>query len=321
MKTKILIAFALVYLVWGSTYLAIRVAVETIPPFLLAGTRNLVAGAVLLAVTRWWRSGPRRPSRWNGRQLWQGALVMGFLMFVLGNGILSWVETRMDSGLAALIVGCIPLFVVVIERVKWWGERRALTPQKTIGVLVGIGGLALLVAPGASGAGVRIDALAAGALLLGALGWAIGTVAGRELPHPEDKIESAAMTMLAGGALITLVAAFTGEFRAFDIGRVSAQGVLAWAYLVVFGSMITYSAYAWLVATVEASTLATYALVNPVVAVILGWALVGERLTGRMLLAAAVILLGLGLTLFGQKWGEVAVRVLPLRSLGLKKAA
>lgn len=315
-RGRILIAFAIVYLVWGSTYLGIRVAVETIPPFLLAASRSLFAGAILYAFARW-RAGRReggssahsfahaqdRPPVRRSAQ-WRTAFIMGFLMFVMGNALLSWAETRIDSGLAALIVGAIPLWVVVMARLNPYGPKREITLQKFVGVVVGIAGLGMLVWPGsATTAGVRMDPLAIGLLMLGSLGWAWGTVISPSLAHSGDKLEGSAMTMLAGGAMILIPAALRGEFAQLHPELISARSIAAWVYLVIFGSMIAYSAYVYLVASCEASTVATYALVNPIVAVFLGWLFVGEVVTSRMVLATVVIVAGLALTLFG---GEAA---------------
>lgn len=307
-RGRILIAFAIVYLVWGSTYLGIRVAVETIPPFLLAASRSLVAGAILYAFARWRAGQSERstsaPPPIRRSALWRTAFIMGFLMFVMGNALLSWAETRIDSGLAALIVGAIPLWVVVMARLNPYGARREITLQKFVGVVVGIAGLGMLVWPGsATTAGVRMDPLAIGLLMLGSLGWAWGTVISPSLAHPGDKLEGSAMTMLAGGAMILIPAALKGEFAQLHPALISGRSLLAWAYLVVFGSMVAFSAYVYLVASCEASTVATYALVNPIVAVFLGWLFVGEVVTSRMLFATIVIVAGLALTLFG---GEAA---------------
>lgn len=305
-RARLLLAFGIVYLVWGSTYLAIRVGVETIPPFILSGTRNLVAGLLLLTLVRLRgrkattsAHPPFRPS-----VHWRTAVIMGFLMFALGNAILSWAETRIDSGLAALLVGAIPLWVVLIARFNPWGPTRAITPQKVIGVAVGIAGLGLLVWPGAGqDGGLRLDPLAIGLLFIGSIGWAVGTVIAPSLPHPADKFEGSGMTMVMGGAMILLVATVRGEWSALDLGAIPLIGAVCWLYLVVFGSMIAYSAYVYLMANAEATTVATYALVNPVVAVFLGWLLLHEVVTSRMLLATGVIIAGLAFTLFG---GEVA---------------
>ena len=307
-RGRILIAFAIVYLVWGSTYLGIRVAVETIPPFILAASRSLFAGAILFAFARWRANrnaaagaqAPKRPSAAH----WRTAFIMGFLMFVMGNALLSWAETRIDSGLAALIVGAIPLWVVVMARLNPYGAKREITLQKFVGVVVGIAGLGMLVWPGsATTAGVRMDPLAIGLLMLGSLGWAWGTVISPSLAHSGDKLEGSAMTMLAGGAMILIPATLKGEFALLHPELISGRSIAAWVYLVIFGSMIAYSAYVYLVASCEASTVATYALVNPIVAVFLGWLFVGEVVTSRMLLATIVIVAGLALTLFG---GEAA---------------
>ena len=299
-RGKIILAFAIVYVVWGSTYLGIRVAVETIPPFILSGTRQLAAGVLLLAFARWRSRGNERSA--VGRAEWLSASLMGILMFLLGNGLLSWAETRIDSGLAALLVGAIPLWVVILERFKPWGERRPVTAQKALGVAVGLVGLGLLVWPADHG-GVRMDPLAIGLVMIGSLGWAVGTVIAPSLKHSKDKVESAAMSMLAGGVIVLGVAAVKGELAGFTLASVGVRGWASWWYLVVFGSMIAYSAYVWLLAHVEAGKIATYALVNPIVAVFLGWLLVGEAITPKMLLATAIIIAGLALTLFG---GEAA---------------
>ena len=304
MKSKVLLAFAIVYLVWGSTYLGIRIAVETIPPFVMAGFRNVLAGAFLLALVRIRNrrrtaAAPQRPSA----SYWRTAAIMGFLMFALGNALLSWVETRIDSGLAALLVGAIPLWVVLIARFNIWGPRRDITVQRLVGLVVGLAGLAMLVWPGTATAGVRFDWLAVGVLVIGSWGWAIGTVVAPGLPHPADKLEGSGMTMLTGGAMILTVATVRGEWGEFHPAAISWQSYAALAYLVVFGSMIAYSAYAYLMVTTEATTVATYALVNPIVAVFLGWLILGEVVTTRMVVATAVIIAGLALTLFG---GELA---------------
>lgn len=296
-RGRILIAFAIVYVVWGSTYLGIRVAVETIPPFMLSATRSFVAGILLFAFARWRGRGQRRPL--PSRQEWTAAVLMGFLMFVMGNALLSWAETRIDSGLAALVVGAIPLWVVILERFKPWEGRKEVTLQKGLGVAVGLAGLGLLVWPGASTGGVRMDPLAIGLLMIGSMGWAVGTVIAPVLKQAKDKMENAAMSMLTGGVMVLAIALIRGE--RLVLGDVSARSWVSWVYLVIFGSMIAYSAYVWLVAHVEAGKIATYALVNPIVAVFLGWLLVGEQVTARMLIATVIIIAGLTLTLFGRE--------------------
>jgi drug/metabolite transporter (DMT)-like permease len=298
LRGRILIAFAIVYVVWGSTYLGIRVAVETIPPFMLSATRSFVAGALLFAFARWRARGESRPL--PSRAEWRGAWLMGFLMFVLGNALLSWAETRIDSGLAALVVGAIPLWVVLLQRFGPWGARKEVTLQKGLGVAVGLAGLGLLVWPSGSGhGGVRMDTLAIGLLMFGSMGWAVGTVIAPTLIQAKDKMENAAMSMLTGGVMVLIIALVRGE--RLVLGAISGRSFASWIYLVVLGSMLAYSAYVWLVAHVEAGKIATYALVNPIVAVFLGWLLVDEKVTARMLAATVIIIAGLTLTLFGSE--------------------
>ena len=188
---------------------------------------------------------------------------------------------------------------MILERFKPWEGRKEVTLQKGLGVAVGLVGLGLLVWPGAATGGVRMDALAIGLLMIGSMGWAVGTVIAPVLKQAKDKMENAAMSMLTGGVMVLAIALIRGERLA--LGEVSARSWVSWVYLVIFGSMIAYSAYVWLVAHVEAGKIATYALVNPIVAVFLGWLLVGEQVTARMLIATAIIIAGLTLTLFGRE--------------------
>lgn len=298
LRGRTLIAFAIVYVVWGSTYLGIRVAVETIPPFMLSASRSFVAGILLFAFARWRARGEQRPL--PSRAEWRGAWLMGFLMFVLGNALLSWAETRIDSGLAALLVGAIPLWVVILDRFSPWGSGKGVTIQKGLGVALGLVGLGLLVWPSGSGhGGVRMDPLAIGLLMFGSMGWAVGTVIAPKLTLAKDKVENAAMSMLTGGVMVLVIALIRGE--RLVLSAVSGRSLVSWVYLVSFGSMLAYSAYVWLVAHVEAGKIATYALVNPIVAVFLGWLLVGEAVTPRMLLATVIIIAGLTLTLMGRE--------------------
>jgi len=317
LRGRILIAFAIVYVVWGSTYLGIRVAVETIPPFLLSATRSFVAGVLLFAFARWRTRGEARPL--PSRAEWRGAWLMGFLMFVLGNALLSWAETRIDSGLAALVVGAIPLWVVILDRYSPWGSGEGVTLQKGLGVAVGLVGLGLLVWPSGSGrGGVRMDALAIGLLMFGSMGWAVGTVIAPKLVLAKDKMENAAMSMLTGGVMVLVIALVRGE--RLTLSAVSGRSFAAWVYLVVLGSMLAYSAYVWLVAHVEAGKIATYALVNPIVAVFLGWLLAGEAVTARMLVATVIIVVGLTLTLLGREIAAWAGRTARATGQQIKQA-
>jgi drug/metabolite transporter (DMT)-like permease len=274
-------AFAAVYVVWGSTYLAILFAIETIPPFLMAGARFLVSGAALYAWTR--SRGAPRPTRAN----WRAAAVVGAFLLVGGNGGVAWSEQRVPSGLAALLVATVPLWMVLLD---WWrGGGARPTGRTWAGIAVGFLGLGILVGPAELLGGGAADPLGAGVLVLASVLWAIGSVDSRRAALPESPFQATAMEMLAGGALLVLVGSATGEWGRFDPAAVSGRSLLALAYLIAFGSCVGFTAYIWLLRHVEVAKVSTYAYVNPVVAVFLGWLLAGEPVTARTLAAAAVI--------------------------------
>lgn len=279
---KLVAAFAAVYLVWGSTYLAIRFAIETLPPFLMAGARFLAAGGVLYAVMR--ARGEPRPSPVH----WRSAAVVGGLLLFLGNGGVVWAEQTVPSGVAALLVATLPLWMVLLEWARPGGERP--TGRVVAGLVVGFAGLVLLVGPSELVGGQRVDPVGAGVVLFAALAWAAGSIYSRSAPLPSSPFLATGMEMLAGGALLVAAGAVTGELGALDPAGVSARSALALAYLVVFGSLVGFTAYIWLLRVSTPSRVSTYAYVNPVVAVLLGWALAGEPLSARVLGAAAVII-------------------------------
>ncbi|HUI06534.1 MAG TPA: EamA family transporter [Verrucomicrobiae bacterium] len=282
-RWQIATAFASIYLFWGSTYLAIRLAVETLPPFSMAGARALVAGSLLYAWTRW-RGAPRpEPVHWRA-----AAIVGGFLLLG-GNGLVSWSEQRVPSGIAALIVGSVPLWMALLE---WlWHSGPRPTVGIVLGLFVGFAGLGFLVAPGKLGDMNRIDPLGAGALLLAAFLWGSGSLYSRRARLPASQLMAASMEMLAGGALLLLAGGLTGEWLRFEPTRVVPHSIVAWAYLIVFGSLVGFTAYVWLLKATTPARASTYAYVNPVVAVVLGWAFAGEPITPRVLMAAAAIIL------------------------------
>lgn len=282
-RARVVIAFAAIYLVWGSTYLAIRYAIETLPPFLMAGTRFLVAGSVMYAWARL-RSAPapRRPE-------WHGAALIGALLLLGGNGGVVWAETRIPSGLAALLVATVPLWMVLIE---WWGGGARPTRRVVAGLVAGFAGLALLIGPADLLGGDAVDLLGTAAVLVGSLSWAFGSVISRRVALPSSPLLGTGMEMLAGGALLMLAGTILGEWGRLDPAGASRQSLLGLLYLIVAGSWIGFTAYVWLLRHVEVSKVATYAYVNPVVAVLLGWAIAGERLTLRTLAATVVIVAG-----------------------------
>lgn len=288
-RTLLITAFVIVYIVWGSTYLAIRVAVETMPPFLLAGLRFLVAGTLMFV---WLRlRGVPMPNR----SQWTHAALAGTLMLLSGNGLVVWAEKSISSGLAALIVAMTPVWFALLDWLRPAGKRPAM--HSVIGIAVGFGGVALLVSGhGASGTAASQNPWGVAAVMLAGLSWAAGTLWARYNAKPESPWMNAALQMICGGAGLLVVSAILGEPARFHFTQISPASWLAWAYLVVFGSWIAFSAYVWLLKATTPARLATYAYVNPVIAVFLGRLILGEPLGVRALWAAAVILAGVAIT-------------------------
>jgi drug/metabolite transporter (DMT)-like permease len=276
-------AFTAIYLVWGSTFLAIRFAVETIPPFAMMALRCLLGGAILLVVARWRES----DAPWPTRREWVGAALVGSLFFVGCHGLLAYAEQRVPSGMAALCLATIPLFVPLLIWVAPNGQRPSL--RASLGLLAGFTGVVLLVASQGSGGGLSPGQAAL--VLFTALCWAAGTVATRMVPMPQSSMLGAAAPLLAGAAVLVVIALLSGELDPSRFSDVSAKSVGGLLYLVVFGTVLTFSAYIWLLRQVAPSRVATYAFVNPAVAVLLGWALAGEAISGGSLLATGVIVL------------------------------
>lgn len=278
---RVLAAFAGIYFVWGSTFLAIRYAVESIPPFLMIGVRSAIAGALLYGWSRL-RGEPRpRPAQWRA------AAVGGLCFFVLGHGTLAWAEQRVPSGLAAVVLALIPAWVVLLDWLRPGGVRPGA--PVLLGVLLGFAGLVLLVGPEAVAGGASVDAIAAGLLALAALAWAFGSLYSRYRTHGASPVALSGMQLLCGGAILLLAGTATGEWGALLERPITARAIASLGYLIAFGSVLTFSGYIWLLRVRPPARVATYAYVNPVVAVALGWALAGEVLTPRDLLAAAVI--------------------------------
>lgn len=282
---RVVAALAVVYVVWGSTYLAIAVAIETLPPFLMAALRFGLAGVALALWTA--RRGDWAGQRPDRRQ-WAAATVTGGLMLVGGNGAVTWAEQHIDSGVAALLVATVPLWMGFLAHLS--GER--LRARAVVGLVTGFAGVGLLVG-GSAGGGV-----AAGPALVvvaGAAAWAGGSLLSQRLALPARPLVATAMQMLAGSALFALVGVAGGELSRLDVGAVSGRSLLAVAYLAAFGSVLAFSAYVWLLRNAATSLTATYAYVNPVVAVLLGWAVLGEPITGRTVLAGGVIVVAVAL--------------------------
>jgi drug/metabolite transporter (DMT)-like permease len=270
--------------VWGSTYLAIRVMVESFPPFLAAGSRFLLAGGLLYGWAR--RRGTAAPAR----RLWMPAFLLGGLFFLLGNGGVSWAETRIPSGLTALLAATSPLFTAIFES-GHQGWRRPPV-RVMVGILAGLCGVALLVAPGEIIGGGHADLAGAAAITLAAIAWAWGSVLSHAVPLHLSPVLATGMKMLAGGALLIVAGLLFGEGPRLSSALFTPKAILAWIYLVVFGSIIGFSAFTYLLRVTTPSKVATSAYVNPLVAVALGWAILGEAVTPRTLVAAAIIIGG-----------------------------
>ena len=283
-----------VYIVWGSTYLAIRFAIETIPPFLMAGIRFLMAGSMLIL----WRliRGDSAPSL----QQWRSATIIGVFMLVGGNGGVVWSEQHVPSGVAALLVGAAPLWMVLLDALRP-GSRRAGW-LSILGLILGFVGITILIGPTSPiNSGENIDLIGAGVLILASLFWSIGSLYSRQAILPSSPLLGTGMEMLTGGAGLLLLGFVTGELKRLDIMSISAQSLLGFLYLIVFGSWIGFSAYTWLLRAAPTPWVSTYAYINPVVAVILGHLFAAEPLTPRILIAATIVVGSVALTTVSQQ--------------------
>lgn len=280
-RAALVAAFATIYIVWGSTYLAIGVAVRAMPPFVMAGTRFVLAGALLLA---WQRV---RGTAWPTAAQWRDHAITGFFLLLGGNGLVAWAEQTVPSGVTALVIGVTPLCMALAE----WAAPGGRRPRAgAFGAMaLGLGGVAWLAAPWDKPAAGGLPLGGTLALLAASALWAVGSIHSRQVRSGADVITGAALQMLTGGAMQLMAAAALGEFADFHPASVGATGWVAFFYLVVFGSLVGFSTFAWLIRHSRPALVATYAWVNPVVAVWLGWQFQGEPLTPRTLAAAAVI--------------------------------
>lgn len=291
-KAKLIAAFAAIYLIWGSTFLAIKYAIATMPPFAMAAARFLGAGVILYAWSR------LRSDVKVRRVHWLHAFILGALMLSAGTGAVAWAEyQRMPSGLVALVVSVIPLWVVLIDWLRPGGVR----PHSAVlvGVIMGVAGIVLLVGPSALGKASHINIAATFVLLCGSLAWSVGTVFGKRASVPGYPPITSAMQLLGGGLVLLLVSIVAGEPAHFHVDQISARSLAALAYLIVFGSIVAFSAYSWLLRVAPPARIATYAFVNPIVAMLLGWLVADEKLTATTVAAAAVILGGVALITTG----------------------
>jgi drug/metabolite transporter (DMT)-like permease len=278
MRGRKLAAFATIYLVWGSTYLAIAYAIASMPPLLMMGVRSLLAGSVLYAWAR--ISGVARPTRAS----WRAAVIAGALLFLGSHGLLAWAEERVASGLAALVVATGTFWMLGVEWVRPGGRRPAA--GAVAGALLGLSGVVLLLGSG----GGEVDVIGSAALMLSALLWAVGSVYARDSSLPRSPQLAGALPLLTGGAMLVAMSLATGEARGLDVVAIDARAVFALLYLVVFGSIVAFSTYVWLLRTTSPVSVSTHVFVNPVVAVLLGWAVGGETVSARALVAGVVII-------------------------------
>jgi len=281
-STLVIIAFGLVYVVWGSTYLAIRVGIESFPPLLLAGSRHLLTGLILYPMLRW-KTGVR-PTAAH----WRMSFITGFLLLFIGNGGVCLAERTVPSGVTALLVATVSLWMVLVDWLRPGGTRPGL--RVLAGLLLGFGGLALLVGHKNLGGSGRVDPFGVGILVIASLAWASGSVYSKHAGGPGSPLLGVAMQSLAGGACLWIAGIVSGEVGTLHLRAISARSWVALGYLIAFGSMVGFTAYIYILKKSTATRVATYAFVNPVVALFLGWLLVGESITLRTVVAAAVIL-------------------------------
>jgi drug/metabolite transporter (DMT)-like permease len=278
---KLMAAFASVYFIWGSTYLGIRIAIETIPPLLMAGIRFIIAGGLLYlwGVFR----GHDRPTFIH----WKSAAIIGLMLLLVGNGGLSWSEQLIPSGVAALLVAVSPLWFILLE---WMQGGMRPTAGVFLGLFLGTFGIVVLIDPAELVGGSSINIFGALVLLGASISWAVGSLFSRRAKLPSSPALANGMEMLIGGAGLLIVSAFIGEWHSFHPADITTRSLFAVAYLIVFGSIIGFSSYVWLLRATTPARVSTYAYVNPIVAVIIGWLVAGETLSGRVLVAAVLII-------------------------------
>lgn len=304
-STRLILAFAAVYVIWGSTYLAIQYAIETLPPFLMAGVRFIIAGGILYLWAR--LRGVPRPRRIH----WRSALIIGGLLLLFGNGLVAWAEQFVASGQAALLVAMVPIWTVLLEWIRPGGVRPS--PTVLLGVCLGFFGLILLIGPGLGGS---IHTGGVIALLISSLSWTIGSLYARGAPLPRSPTLTNGIEMLAGGVLLLAVGFARGEWQSVELAAISGQSVIALVYLIIFGSLIGFSSFIYILTHASPTRVSTYAYVNPVVAVLLGWALAGEPLTARTIVATVIIVSSVALLTLRTRPAERRRPILKVSEMG-----
>jgi drug/metabolite transporter (DMT)-like permease len=279
---RLVLAFLAVYIIWGSTYLAIRFGVESLPPFLMAATRHVIPGLILFG----WRRARGVPAPTAAQ--WQGALLVGLLLLLGGNGLVTWAEQWVPSGLTALLIASVPLFMGLLSGMVEPASRPRA--RGIAGIVLGFAGVAVLVEPHGELAASRPVLLGAAGILAGSFLWATGSLFSRKATMPKDPFLATSVQMLGGAVGCLVAGTLSGEWSRVDLAAVSARSAFSLLYLVLFGSIVAFSAYVWLLQVAAPAKVATYAYVNPVVAVFLGWTLGGEAVSSRTLLASVIII-------------------------------
>ena len=297
-RFKLVLAYGAVSIIWGSTYLAIRFAIDTIPPLMMMGSRNFLAGIPLLV----WALMKEKihPSAAD----WGRNALIGAFLFLGGHGSLAWAELRVPTGMAALILSTMPLWMAVLDSLRPTGSP--LTPRIIIGLVIGFFGVALLIGPGDFLGGQRADTLGAIVLLGAALSWSIGSVYARSTMGRCTPLQETMMRLLTGGGFLLLASLMFGEGQRFDPAAVSQRSILSLVYLVVFGSIVTFTAFTWLLSNMSPARVGTYAYVNPVVALLVGWGIASEPMSLRIVATALLVLWSVALVLRTPKSRRIA---------------
>lgn len=291
-RWQIALGLLTIYLVWGSTYLAIRIAVETMPPFLMAGARFVVAGILLAAILI-----ALRRFKINRQQLWDNAII-GALLLLGGNGLVSWAQQQVPSGMTTLIVSLNPLFVVIADWVVllfFNDQLRGAKPNRwtLLGLAVGFVGLSMLIGPSLFATdSTRLDAYRVLGLVVASLCWCVGSMFSRYAHNPADPFSGAAVQMVLGGVCLLLVSIVLGEPFGFELSQVSRNSIIAWVYMLLMGSLVAFTTFIWLMKHTSPALVSTYAYVNPLVAVFLGWFFVNEAVSPRIFLAGTIVVAG-----------------------------
>ncbi len=306
-RTALVVAFAAIYLIWGSTYLGIRVAVESMPPFLMAAGRFLLAGGALFTFLK------LRGAAWPTAKQWRINAIIGTFLLLGGNGAVSWAEQFVPSGITALLIGVSPLFIVLTEWVWPGGERPSAATMGAL--LLGFAGVTWLAAPWENPAEGGLNLGGVAAILLACVSWSVGSIYSRRSKHGTDLFLASSMQMLAGGVALTIVALIHHDFAALNFAAITPKAWWAFSYLVVVGSLVGFSTFVWLMKHSTPARVSTYAYVNPVVAVFLGWLLLQEPIGPRTLVASAIIVASVAIiTVQKSKPATVAAGATPAKS-------